>query len=119
MPVRTYQNFEAGRTRINVERVHAIAQILDADAPAIFAAVELGSPEFAVRAADNKLVLAELDLDGLGDALAILSGRAETVELLDRLRQAHGDDPAAWLPRFRAMRPRGWPAPVDVSPSPG
>jgi len=51
-------------------------------------------------------IVAELDLTGLDDALAILSGRTETVALLDRLRREHGDDPAAWLPRFRTMRPQ-------------
>jgi type IV secretion system protein VirB4 len=51
-------------------------------------------------------VVAELDLDSLDDELAVLSGRTETVELLDRLRQEHGEDPTDWLPRFRAMRPR-------------
>ena len=49
-------------------------------------------------------VVAELDLTGLDDALAILSGRTETVELLDRLRALHGDEPAAWLPPFHQQR---------------
>jgi len=80
IPVRTYQHFEAGRTKIDVERVHAIAQILDADAPAIFAAVELASPEFAVRAADNKLVTVFLltlkDFDARsGDQITHLDAR--------------------------------------------
>nr|WP_308238369.1 type IV secretion system protein [Phenylobacterium sp. J367] len=42
-------------------------------------------------------VVAELDLTGLDDALAVLSGRTETVDLLDRIRAAHGDDPADWM----------------------
>lgn len=49
-------------------------------------------------------VVAELDLGGLDDALAILSGRTETVELLDRLRAEHGDDPARWMPLFHLAR---------------
>lgn len=49
-------------------------------------------------------VVAQLDLSGLDDALAILSGRAETVELLDRLRAEHGDDPARWMPLFQTAR---------------
>ena len=49
-------------------------------------------------------VVAELDLTGLDDALAILSGRTETVELLDRLRAVHGDAPAAWLSHFHQQR---------------
>ena len=49
-------------------------------------------------------VVAQLDLAGMDDELAILSGRTATVELLDRIRAAVGDDPAAWLPRFHQMR---------------
>ncbi|HEY3949586.1 VirB4 family type IV secretion/conjugal transfer ATPase [Phenylobacterium sp.] len=49
-------------------------------------------------------VVAELDLTGMDDALAILSGRTETVALLDRLRAIHGDDPAAWLTPFHQQR---------------
>jgi len=49
-------------------------------------------------------VVAELDLGGLDDALAVLSGRAETVELLDRIRSEHGDDPARWMVPFHMAR---------------
>ncbi|MBI1198620.1 MAG: VirB4 family type IV secretion/conjugal transfer ATPase [Phenylobacterium sp.] len=49
-------------------------------------------------------VVAELDLSGLDDALAVLSGRAETVALLDRLRARHGDDPAGWMAPFQSAR---------------
>src|SRR3546814_10402976 len=46
-------------------------------------------------------VVVELDLAGLDDELAVLSGRSSTVALLDELRAAHGDDPKAWMPEFR------------------
>ena len=49
-------------------------------------------------------MVAELDLGGFDDALAVLSGRTETVELLDRVRSEVGDDPAQWLPIFHAER---------------
>jgi type IV secretion system protein VirB4 len=49
-------------------------------------------------------VVAELDLAGLDDALAILSGRAETVALLDRIRTEHGDDPDRWMVPFHIAR---------------
>ncbi len=49
-------------------------------------------------------VVAELDLKGMDDALAVLSGRTATVELLDRLRAEVGDDPAKWLPLFHQRR---------------
>ncbi|WP_262422619.1 TraG/VirB4 family ATPase [Brevundimonas denitrificans] len=49
-------------------------------------------------------VVAELDLSGLDEALAVLSGRAETTALLDRLRAEHGDDYAQWGPAFHRQR---------------
>jgi type IV secretion system protein VirB4 len=64
------------------------------------------SPEshrFLVKQGHNSVV-AELDLRGFDDALAVLSGRTETVELLDRIRAQVGDDPASWLPLFHAKR---------------
>lgn len=49
-------------------------------------------------------VVVELDLTGMDDALAILSGRAETVALLDRLRAEHGDPYAHWRDAFHQQR---------------
>jgi type IV secretion system protein VirB4 len=54
----------------------------------------------------HRSVVAELDLSGLDDALAILSGRTATVEVLDRIRARVGDDPERWLPLFHAERRR-------------
>jgi transcriptional regulator with XRE-family HTH domain len=110
LPVRTYQNFEAGRTQINVERVHAIAEILDADAAAIFAAVELASPEFAVRAADNKLVTVFLlslkDFDARsGDQITHLDAGT----LLSAFNQMFGE--LAQLAKDRAEAACRWRGP--------
>lgn len=49
-------------------------------------------------------VVAELDLKGMDDLLAVLSGRTATVELVDRLRAEVGDDPTNWLPLFHQRR---------------
>lgn len=49
-------------------------------------------------------VIARLDLSGLDDVLAVLSGREETVGLLDQIRAEVGDDPAVWLPIFNERR---------------
>jgi len=51
-------------------------------------------------------VVAELDLAGFDDELSILSGRTDSVELLDRLRARVGDDPASWMPLFQIERRR-------------
>jgi type IV secretion system protein VirB4 len=58
---------------------------------------------FLVKQGLNSVVV-ELDLGGLDDALAVLSGRSETVALLDRFRAMHGDDPAAWTRPFHDAR---------------
>ena len=52
----------------------------------------------------HEAVVAELDLSGLDDQLAVLSGRTATVALLDRIRAEVGDDPAAWMPLFQQQR---------------
>lgn len=45
-------------------------------------------------------VIARLRLNGMDDLLKVLSGRAETIQELDVLREKLGDDPAHWLPVF-------------------
>ena len=59
--------------------------------------------QFLVKQGLNSVVV-ELNLDGLGDQLAVLSGRTETVELLDRLRAQHGDAYADWAIPFQQQR---------------
>ena len=62
---------------------------------------ELGaeSRRFIVKQGHNSVV-AELNLGGFDDDLAILSGRTASVELADELRQEFGDDPNVWLEHF-------------------
>jgi len=61
------------------------------------------SRRFLVKQGHDSVVV-ELDLDGMDDALAVLSGRSSTVALLDQLRVEVGDDPATWLPLFHKRR---------------
>jgi type IV secretion system protein VirB4 len=61
------------------------------------------SRQFLIKQGLNSVVV-ELKLDGLSDELAILSGRTETVDLLDRLRAQHGDAYADWAPPFHQQR---------------
>lgn len=80
MPLRSFEYFEAGGGRINVDRVHQAAEALNADPFAIFAAIELDAPEFAVHCADNKLMtillLALRDFEAsCGDAIVQLDPR--------------------------------------------
>jgi len=59
--------------------------------------------QFLIKQGLNSVVV-ELRLDGLDDDLAVLSGRAETVELLDKLRALHGDNVNQWLGPFHQLR---------------
>lgn len=61
------------------------------------------SRQFLIKQGLNSVV-AELRLDGLDDQIAVLSGRSDTVDLLDRVRAKHGDDPARWLEPFHHQR---------------
>jgi type IV secretion system protein VirB4 len=45
-------------------------------------------------------VICEFDLGQMRDYVAVLSGRANTVRLAERLRQELGENPADWLPVF-------------------
>ena len=49
-------------------------------------------------------VIARLDLSGLDNLLAVLSGREETVALLNQIRSEVGNDPTDWLPIFYERR---------------
>jgi type IV secretion system protein VirB4 len=61
---------------------------------------------FLVRQSDASVVV-RLDLSGLPEVLAVLSGRESTVRRLDALRAELGDEPAAWYP---ALTGAPWPA---------
>ncbi|MGH7025932.1 VirB4 family type IV secretion/conjugal transfer ATPase [Brevundimonas sp.] len=61
------------------------------------------SHRFLVKQGHDSVVV-ELDLSGMDDALAVLSGRTETVALLDRLRAETGADYAQWRDLFHAQR---------------
>ena len=48
----------------------------------------------------NDAVVAKIDLSGMDDIINVLSGRADTVLLLDEVRKEVGDDPNIWLLEF-------------------
>ena len=64
------------------------------------------SRRFIVKQGHNSIV-AELNLNGFDDELAILSGRTANVELADTIRAQSGEDPQAWLPLFHQQRSAG------------
>lgn len=59
-----------------------------------------GSRFFLVKQGST-VVIARIDLSGMEDVVSVLSGRAETVSLLDEIRAQVGDNPQAWLPIFK------------------
>lgn len=62
-----------------------------------------GSRRFLVRQGHNSVV-AELNLKGFDDELAIISGTTDNVELVTRIIAEHGEDPATWVPVFHQKR---------------
>ncbi|MFN3780477.1 MAG: helix-turn-helix domain-containing protein [Brevundimonas aurantiaca] len=56
MGVRTYQHFEAGRNKPNLEYIHRFCEVTEIDAFALLGALMIGSPHFARRTAENKLM---------------------------------------------------------------
>jgi len=61
------------------------------------------SRRFVLKQGHNSVV-AELNLSGFDDELAVLSGRTANVELLDAIRAEVGNDPKDWLPVFQERR---------------
>ena len=56
LPLRTYHHFEGGRAHIDIDRIRSFAEATDSDPHAILTAVLIGSPAFAARTMDNKMV---------------------------------------------------------------
>ncbi len=58
-----------------------------------------GSRYFLIKQG-NDAVVARIDLSGMDDIINVLSGRADTVIILDEIRSQFGDDPNIWLSKF-------------------
>lgn len=115
LQMRSYEHFESGAGRLNVDRVMAFADATASDGFAILVAQWIGSPQFAVRCANNKLVtiliMALRDFDATaGDAIATLD--AQTLigafeDALGRLRdEAQRRSAQDWLQDHAAKLPR-------------
>ena len=59
-----------------------------------------GSRYFLLKQGKD-VVVARIDLSGMEEAVNLLSGRAETVAVCDRVRAEVGDDPNVWIPVFQ------------------
>jgi type IV secretion system protein VirB4 len=58
-----------------------------------------GSRYFLIKQG-NDAIIAKVDLSSMGEVVDILSGRADTVIVLDEIRKKYGDDPNVWIPKF-------------------
>lgn len=65
----------------------------------IIKSTDPGSRYFLLKQ-DANSVITRIDLRGMDDVINILSGRAETVLLLDKIRERVGDEPSSWIPPF-------------------
>lgn len=87
--LRTYEDFEAGRGRLDLEKVRLFGLATDTDAVAIALGLMFGSKETALRALDNKsstilwIALREFE-DEAGDKISAIPG----AYFLESLRQA-------------------------------
>lgn len=81
--------------------------------------LEPGSRRFLIKQGRHSVVC-QLDLKGFARELAVISARSHTVDLMNRLIDTHGSDPAAWLEPFydAAARPTAVSG-LDQSSSPG
>jgi len=61
--------------------------------------LEPGSRKFLLKQGRHSVVC-QLDLKGFAQELAVISGRSSTVELMTQAIEAHGAEPADWLPAF-------------------
>jgi type IV secretion system protein VirB4 len=58
-----------------------------------------GSRYFLIKQGINA-VIARIDLSGMDNIINVLSGRTETVLMLNEIRKKYGDNPENWLPIF-------------------
>ncbi len=58
------------------------------------------SSRFFLLKQDNDGVIARIDLGGMDDVIRVLSGKVETIALLDQIVAEVGPDPANWLEIF-------------------
>lgn len=116
MKQRTYEHFEGGKGPFNVDRIHRLAELLGVDPYGVLAALDIGSPAFAVRTADNQFMtiflMSLLAFDArTGDAIArldaytLMDGFNEMFDGLEAKARAHDN----FLGQLRPKKPPGTP----------
>jgi transcriptional regulator with XRE-family HTH domain len=108
LPLRTYEYFEAGSGRVNLDYVHRFAAATNCDPYSLLLGPGLGSIEFARRTADSKIMLIFLIALGefersMGERLRTLDPRAlieaftDTFRKLEIENRMRGEETEAWL----------------------
>lgn len=108
LPLRTYEYFEAGSGRVNLDYVHRFAAAANCDPYSLLLGPALGSIDFARRTADTKLMLIFLialsefesamqDRLQTLDARALIEAFTETFRRLEVESRAQIEATASWL----------------------
>ena len=66
---------------------------------ALIKATDPASRYFLIKQGSSAVV-AKVNLSGMGNIVSVLSSRAETVTLLDKIIAKHCPNPQVWLPIF-------------------
>lgn len=108
LPLRTYEYFEAGQGRVNLDYVHRFAVATNCDPYALVLGPGIGSTEFARRTADTKMILIFLIALGefearMGDRMISLDPRAlieaftEAFRKVEAESRAREEETESWL----------------------
>jgi transcriptional regulator with XRE-family HTH domain len=122
MPLRSYQHFEAGKGRLNLDSIFRFAAATNSDGRAILAAMYMGEPEFAIYCAENKLMLvlkfALQDFQArAGKRIAamrtatLITAFSTAFERLASEAEAEGRELDEWLARYEQRRRQVRPPP--------
>ena len=58
------------------------------------------STRFFLLKQDNDGVIARIDLSGMDEIIRVLSGRVDTIAILDEIMAKVGNNPDVWLPIY-------------------
>lgn len=122
LPLRTYEHFEGGGGKINVERIYGYAVATESDPFALVAAALIHAPGLAARSARNKLVLTlAIALHDFDEEAADDIDLLETGHLLTAFTEMFSGLTQEARRRRRAIddlkrRTNGWGEPPDAGP---
>lgn len=111
LALRSFEHFEGGRGRANLDRIWRFASVVDCDPLAILIAMLFRRPEFAVRAADNKLgLILQLALQDFNDALGDDIARLDARTLISAFGRTFEELRTATIPPDLGPDPKSPPA---------